>query len=145
MFFQNLERNAFFLSVSLRERPSNPMEMEWRKDSVRAYSYSFIHIRPGGPEMFVGKFVEFEKVHSSSSVPEDNGPWQKQAWRSVMHWRWQLAIFFINFVRTFWMEGFTRAEPPLSRACCVGYALYPPIAQFLFYGIIQSRMFNVRT
>ena len=25
-------------------------------------------------------------------------------------------IFLINFVRTFWMEGFTRTEPPLSRA-----------------------------
>ena len=24
---------------------------------VRAYSYSFTHIRPGGPEMFVGKLI----------------------------------------------------------------------------------------
>ena len=42
------------------------------------------------------------------------------------------------------MEGLTRTEPPLSRACCVGPVLYPPIAQFLFYGGIQSRMYNVR-
>ena len=25
------------------------------------------------------------------------------------------------------MEGLTRTEPPLSRDCCVGPALYPPI------------------
>ena len=25
--------------------------------------------------------------------------------------------FLINFIRTFWMEGFTGTEPPLSRAC----------------------------
>ena len=33
--------------------------------------------------------------------------------------------------RTFCMEGFTRTEHLLSRACCVGAVLYPPIAQFL--------------
>ena len=47
-----------------------------------------------------------------------------------------LLMFFFYFVQTFWMEGLTRTEPPLSRGCCVGPALYPPIAQFLFYGRI---------
>ena len=43
-------------------------------------------------------------------------------------------ILFLYFVRTFWMEGFTRTEPPLSRGCCVGPVPYPSIAQCLFYG-----------
>ena len=38
--------------------------------------------------------------------------------------------------QTFRMEGLTRTEPPLSRVCCIGPVLYPPISQFLFYGRI---------
>ena len=38
------------------------------------------------------------------------------------------------------MEGFTGTEPPLSEACCGDPALYPPIAQFRFYGRIWSLM-----
>ena len=38
----------------------------------------------------------------------------------------------------FWMEGVTRTEPPLSRACCVGPILYPPIVQCLFYGRLST-------
>ena len=45
-------------------------------------------------------------------------------------------FLYINFVRTFAVEVFTRTTPPLSRCCCVSPVLYPPIALFLFYARI---------
>ena len=35
------------------------------------------------------------------------------------------SVFFINLVRTFWMDWFARPEPALSRACCVGPDQWP--------------------
>ena len=36
----------------------------------------------------------------------------------------EFTLSFFYFVRTFWMDGFTRTKPPLSRVYCVGLVLY---------------------
>ena len=44
--------------------------------------------------------------------------------------------FFLNLVRTFWMEGLTRTEPAVSRACSAGPGPYLPIGIFRVIGRI---------
>ena len=48
----------------------------------------------------------------------------------------KIALFFINLVRTLWMDGLTKSEPALSRACCAGPDLYRPIGKFQVIGRI---------
>ena len=57
-------------------------------------------------------------------------------WFSVQH---QSLKRFIDVMAVFFLcpnllnAGIFQDRAPISRACCVGPVLYPPIAQFLFY------------
>ena len=48
------------------------------------------------------------------------------------------CFFFLILVRTFWMEGLTRTEPAVSRACSAGTGPYLPIWIFLVIGRIKN-------